>query len=288
MPCSPGMRACMKNNPGCQHLQFVLEHRNEMSAWEVQRDNGGLGYKEETADWERDGHPAPRLQDKMIHREKAPEQGELVRHENPQAEEMVLSVAMFDERAVPVVASLDPDEFTDPLNRRIAETIVELEDNGIRANAVAVEADLRTQPDVSQDPRWDSSMPMGGRDPIEFGLQRWEHMAPVYDHALWAAQEVRSQTQAKQTEAMVGWAQKEMSGGTPQDSQAARNGLKEMLGRAKPDLPTAKPGPRSPKWEFSRPYRNPESLPKKQPEKYALTPAAPQHTRPPTRSRART
>jgi hypothetical protein len=50
----------------------VQEHRADRAAWEVKRDNGGLGYAEETRDWEKE-NPGPLLKDRMLHREKAPE-----------------------------------------------------------------------------------------------------------------------------------------------------------------------------------------------------------------------
>lgn len=292
MPCSPGMRSCMKNNPGCQHLKFVLEHRADMSVWEVQRDEGGLGYKEETADWEQ-SNPAPRLQDKMIHRERPPEGDVVVVQGNRLAEEVVLSVAMSNRKAVALVTQLDPEEFRDPLNRRIAETIVNLEDQGLRADSVAVENDLRQQPDVPQDPRWDSSMPMGDVDRTDHGLQRWEKMGPVYDNAVWAAQEVRSQSQAQQTEDAAKWTLSRINGQetigiTPEGTKKVQDDMRGMLDRIRPDLPAESPGRRSSQWEASRPPQR-QVFPPKQPEKFALTPAHHQHSKPQARhSRART
>lgn len=174
------MRACASS---CAHRLWVQEHRADRAAWEVKRDNGGLGYAEETRDWERE-NPGPLLKDKMLHRERPPEMldarstnqeitaarrddiealafqqdAENERAQqwrdlapqmsgtpigNPTAEEALIATALFSQKGAAVLRTLDPEEFQQPLNRHIAKAIGHLESYGVRASAVAVETYMR-------------------------------------------------------------------------------------------------------------------------------------------------
>lgn len=257
MPCSPGMTQCKAS---CLHRAWVLDHRREMTGWLVKQDEGGLGYKTEMAEWA-EQNPAPRLRDAMTHRERPPENwqnqehpvetpdkltGEMSPEEswkasieaetrtmarpgNRGAEEGLLSAALADTRAVPYLRQLTPQEFTStPYTAPIARAIVDLESQGVRANATEVESRLREQGIVASEASWDSAAFMGehhtadevytaapGEAPLVdelHGLQRWEATAMPYQAAESFAQEVRNQSYSTGTQEAYQWGSERLAG----------------------------------------------------------------------------
>lgn len=232
MPCSPGMTQCKAS---CLHREWVLDHRNEMSAWLVKNDEQGKGYKTEMAEAAQQD-PAPRLRDAMMHREKPPEKWQnqessmdTARPGNRGAEEGLLSAAMADRRAVPYLRQLLPQEFTStPYTAPIARAIVDLEDQGVRADATEVEFRLRDQGIVASEASWDSAQFMGEvhtareiSDPAAVnpplpqelhGLQRWEATAMPYQAAESFAQEVRNHSYSEGTREAYQWGSEQLAG----------------------------------------------------------------------------
>lgn len=234
-----------------------MEHRDEMSEWLVARDNGGLGYKTETQEWEIE-NPAPRLQDKMIFNKRPDDWNtvELEERGNEYAESGLLSVAFNDPAAVDVLKQLSPNEFTDPLNQIIAKTVVHLEDKGIRANAVAVENYMRDHGVVSS-PVWDSTMARFDQGADTRGLRGWELGAGVYDNAKYYAAEIRSHSQASQTAEVGTWLQERMSaevraGVDPERTKQVQRETRSRIDQIRPDLPQAGLASPSPDWKVRR------------------------------------
>lgn len=235
-----------------------MEHRDEMSEWLVRRDNGGLGYKTETAEWEIE-NPAPRLKDKMIFNRRPPEEVPVEQEApligNEYAESGLLSVAFHDPAAVEVLKQLSPNEFTNPLNQIIAKTVVHLESKGIRANANAVEDYMRLH--LPSSPEWDSQMPLGDVDRTNYGLQSWEKGAGVYENAKYYAAEIRSHSQASQTAEVGTWVQERMSaearaGVDPERTKQVQREIRSRIDQIRPDLPQAGLASPSPEWKVKR------------------------------------
>lgn len=148
---------------------------------------------------------------------------------NRGAEEGLLSAAMADRRAVPYLRQLLPQEFTStPYTAPIARAIVDLEDQGVRADATEVEFRLRDQGIVASEASWDSAQFMGEvhtareiSDPAAVnpplpqelhGLQRWEATAMPYQAAESFAQEVRNHSYSEGTREAYQWGSEQLAG----------------------------------------------------------------------------
>jgi hypothetical protein len=207
-----------------------MEHRAEYAEWEVRRDNATLGYKTENKEWiESRVDPAPQLKEKMIFNKRPPEgDPEPVLEQpvvgNTMAEESLLAVAMYDPAAIPVVQQLSPKEFSDPLNRRVAEIVV-------------------SHYQTNDPTDWDSSYPLGDVDRTQYGLQRWENNAGVIENAKHYAGEIRNQYRASQTLEIVTWGQQQMLaqidvGVSPKETDQLHRTVKNKLGLVEAPLPT--------------------------------------------------
>lgn len=205
------------------HRQFVMGYREERQRVEDQIYEANNGYKTEIAEHYRvlreQGTPAITFKDYLMHRDRAPEAPVTEPLDQPMslqgnryAEEGLLAVVMDNPRAVAVLKELNTEEFITPINRRIAETILTLDDHGLPFHAIDVEASLKEQ-GAPQQANWDSSMPMGDRDRTEYGLQHWEKYAGVYENAQYFAGEVRQQANAYKTEQAYEWGASMIRGG---------------------------------------------------------------------------
>lgn len=247
-----------------------MEHRDEMSEWLVRRDNGGLGYKTETQEWEIE-NPAPRLQDKMIFN-KRPDDWNAVQDNpiggNTMAEESLLAVAMYDPAAIPVLAQLSPKEFTDPLHQKIGQVLVDSWRLNEPTDSVAVERVLREDSEVAQNARWDSSMPIGDDlDRTNYGLQRWEKNAGVIENAVHYADEIREQYRASETMEVTTWAHQQSQalvdvGPSPQETDQLHRTTRAKMALVPESLPSQGLAPPSPDWkspilgkESERPFK---------------------------------
>lgn len=267
MPCSPGMRDCASS---CAHRLWVQEHRADRAAWEVARDNGGLGYAEETRDWEQE-NPSPTLKAKMLHREKAPEMPTLdASIGNPNAEEALIATALFSQRGAQVLRTLDPEEFQQPLNQHIAKAISHLESYGVRASAVAVETYMRGEDQpipgmvrsgtgilhgqqsdsrIARSTEWDSSLPLGNVDRTQYGLQHLENTASPTVMAHSFRDEIHNQWIATKTQEAYQWgahslqsAHESPEGTTPETTLAIQQQVQSKIPAAiQQDIPRLRP-----------------------------------------------
>lgn len=261
-----------------------------MSEWLVARDNGGLGYKTETREWEQE-NPAPRLQDKMIFNKRPDDWNAM--QDNPiggnvMAEESLLAIAMYDPAAIPVLAQLSPKEFTDPLHQKIGQVLVDHWQLNEPTDAVAVEQVLRADPGVPQEARWDSSMPIGDVDRTDYGLQGWEKNAGVIENAVHYAGEIREQYRAAETMGVTTWAHQQSQalvdiGPSPSETDQLHRTTRAKLALVPESLSSHTLSPPSPDWRSPLLGKGPELRPFKR----SLTPAL--SSRPSHRiSRART
>lgn len=238
-----------------------MEHRDDFAAWEVRKENATNLYPTELKEWlESRVDPAPQLKEKMIFNKRPPEEVSTVEPEpevfgNEYAESGLLSVALHDPAAVPVLQQLSPNEFTVPLHQVIAKTIVHLEEKGIRADANTVEDYLRLH--LPSSPEWDSQMPVGDVDRTNYGLQSWEKGAGVYENAKYYAAEIRSHSQASQTAEVGTWLQERMSaevraGVDPERTKQVQRETRSKIDQIRPDLPQAGLASPSPDWKVRR------------------------------------
>jgi hypothetical protein len=203
------------------HRQFVTDYRQERYRQELDIIEKNLGYSTEIEDAKRvlreQGKPMITFQSWMVQSKRNPEDRDMQPEPsypdpsgNRFAEEELLAVAMREPLAVDVLRQLDPEEFraTD-LNKTVAETILNLEDRGVRANALAVEGHLQDIGYV-QTADWDSSLPLGDIDRTDYGLQKWEKYAGVYANAEYCAAEIRLHTRAEETAGIYEWGAKAM------------------------------------------------------------------------------
>jgi len=263
------MTACASS---CAHRLWVQEHRADRAAWEVKRDNGGLGYAEETRDWERE-NPGPLLKDRMLHREKAPEMPTLDSSiGNPNAEEALIATALFSQKGAAVLRTLDPEEFQQPLNRHIAQAIGHLESYGVRASAVAVETYMRGEDQpipgmvksrtgvlhgqlpisrIARSTEWDSSLPLGNVDRTQYGLQHLEATASPTVMAHSFRDEIHNQWVATKTQEAYQWgahslqsAHESPEGTTPDVTTAVQHEVRSRiasLNTKDQDIPRLRP-----------------------------------------------
>jgi hypothetical protein len=274
------------------HRKFVMEHRDDMAAWEVRKENATNLYPTELKEWlESKVDPAPQLKEKMIFN-KRPDDWNTVQDNpiggNVVAEESLLAVAMYDPAAIPVVMQLSPQEFGDPLNQKIAQVLVDNYRLNEPTDSIAVEQVLRSDPTVPQEARWDSSMPLGENvDRTNYGLQSWEKNAGVIENAVHYAGEIREQYRATQTMEVTTWAHQQSQalvdvGPSPSQTDQLHRTLRAKLALVPGSLPSQGLGPPSPAWESpTRPFARSVG-------RGHLTPS-PKTSRPPrTTSRART
>lgn len=207
------------------HRQFVMGYREERQRVEDQIYEVNKGYATEIAEHYRtlreQGTPAITFKQYLMHRDRAPEAAvtepsidpPLTLQGNKFAEQSLLAIAMYDQHAVAILRELDTNEFLTPLNQKIAESILTLEDHGIRADAVAVETDLH-RIGVPSTPEWDSEMALPGvANRNQRGLRAWEFNAGVYDNARSYAGEIRQQSNAYRTEQVYEWGASMIRGG---------------------------------------------------------------------------
>lgn len=245
MPCTPGMTGCKAS---CAHRDFVLNYRAERYRQEIALVEGNLGYATEIADAKRvmaeNGKPMITFRDALLHREKPPVEAREVSnldYGNQMAEESLLAIAMSTPNGLPYLKALGLEEFQTPLAREIYTAIRDLETSGIRADALAVEAELRSR-GIASTPEWDSSFALGDReDRYKLGLQGWEYTAAPLITASSFQKEIRTHYQAYQTERIYSWAKTAMhevidSGPTPEKIAWVHRQVAEQMTKIKPSL----------------------------------------------------
>jgi hypothetical protein len=225
-----------------------MEHRDDFAAWEVRKENATNLYPTELKEWlESRVDPAPQLKEKMIFN-KRPDDWNPVQDNpiggNAMAEESLLAVAMYDPAAIPVMAQLSPNEFTDPLHQKIAQVLYDNYRLNEPTDSIAVEHALRTDPSVPQEQRWDSEMPIGkDLDRTDYGLRSWEKNAGVIENAVSYANEIREQYRASQTMEVATWAHQQAQalvdvGPSPAETDQLHRTIRSKLSLVPGSLPS--------------------------------------------------
>jgi hypothetical protein len=249
-----------------------MEHRDDMSAWEVRKENATNLYPTELKEWlESRVDPAPQLKEKMIFN-KRPDDWNTVQDNpiggNVMAEESLLAVAMYDPAAIPVMAQLSPQEFTDPLHQSIGQVLYDNYRLNEPTDSVAVERALRADPTVSQHLRWDSEMPLGeDLDRTDYGLRSWEKNAGVIENARSYANEIREQYRATQTMEITTWAHQQAQalvdvGPSPSETDQLHRTTRAKLALVPESLPSQGLAPPSPDWRSPLLEKGPELKPR--------------------------
>ncbi len=202
MPCSPKMNQCKAS---CLHRRFVMGYREERLRQETDLIERNYGYATEIADEIRvraeNGTPLIDFRT-WLKAHKRPEEDIVTTPEpvqmeygNKLAEENLLAVAMREKSVVWMVNDLGPEAFlASPLNAHIAEGIIELERQRIRAHWGNVEVYLERK-----------GVAPTHENGTKYGLRSWHENAGPAIFAQGAADEVRIHYTAYQAERVLTW-----------------------------------------------------------------------------------